>query len=83
MCVARFARDNAYSAAPTALPRHAEAGATLIINVPALPGWADVWRTALRASTMRYPHTAGSGLRFAGPRSGQMSDWKFLHRTGR
>jgi len=45
---ARFARDNAYSAAPTALK-------VTIIDVPALPGWADVWRTALRASTMRYP----------------------------
>jgi hypothetical protein len=54
-CVARFARDNAYSAAPTALPRQAGAGGITIIDVPALPGWADVWRTALRASTMRYP----------------------------
>ena len=39
MCAARFARDDAYRAAPTAL------GLT-ILHVPALPGWADVWRTA-------------------------------------
>ena len=31
---ARFARDNAYSAAPTALK-------VTIIDVPALPGWAN------------------------------------------
>jgi IS30 family transposase len=38
-------------AAPTALPRQAGAGDIIVIATPALPGWADVWRAALRALT--------------------------------
>ncbi len=43
MCLEGFAQDNRFGAAPTALGRF------LVIGVPALADWADVWQSALRA----------------------------------
>jgi hypothetical protein len=41
-----FAKDSMHGAAPTALR-------IMMIDNPALSGWADVWRSALRALTTR------------------------------